>query len=88
MKFPFTGKTEEESFRIILKDWSYSRALLLKPKDGFLPLAESDISEMKKVPNVRLEQLPDGRVFSLSKEATDVLFENGYVIDISYIGRK
>lgn len=88
MRFPFKGKTEEESYQIILKDWSYSKPLLLKPKEGFQRLTESKISEIRGMQNARLEPLADGRILSLTKEATDILFENGYVLDLSYIERK
>jgi len=86
MKYPFKGKTEDESARIISNKWDYSKPLLLKPKGQ--KLTESKILEMRNDPNVRLEQLPDGRILSLTKEATNVLFENDYIVDITYIERK
>ena len=88
MKYPFKGKTEDESARIISNKWDYSKPLLLKPKANCQILTESKILEMREDPNVRLEQLPDGRILSLTKEATNVLFENDYIVDITYVERK
>ena len=88
MKFPFQGKTREESSRIVSSTWNYSIPLLLKLDDGKQSLSDEKIQNFRSQQSLRFECLPDGRVFSLDKKTSNVFFDAGYVIDPSYHIRK
>lgn len=86
VSFPFPGKTIEESVRQFSKDWDYSIPLLLKPKDESNLLTSVQLVEIQTKQNLAMKILADGRIFSLNHNTSSTLFDNGYIIDISYLG--
>lgn len=86
MIFPFPNKTLEESEIKFSDDWKYDKfPLVLKPKDGRLPLTQVNAKEIQSVADLRFELLNDGRILSLDNSTSKALFNEGYTIDIQFI---
>lgn len=86
MVFPFPNKTLEESQIKFSDDWKYDKfPLVLKPKDGHLPLTQVKAKKIQSGSDLRFELLNDGRILSLDNPTSKALFNEGYTIDIQFI---
>ena len=89
MEFPFKGKSLEDSEQIVSKKWSYDKfPLLLTPKKGCSPLTDVKIGEIQSNVELRYKLLADGRIFSLDSQTSDVLFNEGYTVDVEFIEKR
>lgn len=87
----FFGKTAEQAARKFSNDWDYAFPLLLKPNDARKPLTQERIQEIQKEressqkARIRCELLPDGKILSLDRHTSNVLFDNGYTVEYNWI---